>query len=469
MLLLRPQLTVEDGRMRIRSYHATPKQEILPLVGAAAVLLIARYSYKALQRMDDEWDEYQWQLQQYEKQHGVVNLEEVKFKGGTLAVDMGTVNLVFAHKALASRAAEIIVTREGMRFTFCGMGQQEGEVGQRAYEQYFELPPQQHDANVVCNIELPYRLLIDDSDAAKKVISTVLQSTLTDVLDRTQTKLDQVRPVIVVPPHLSNESGAYGDVLGDTATTYIPEPVAGIWGAHQVQLLPTNVDTPILVVDVGGHVTTLSVVQKNVVLAHLSLTKFGGETFVQEIMQTILEKMPNLAHDAYALPRVYQAAQAAAAEFNVHTRAHLHIPYIGMDLATKQPQHLEMAISRAVLEQAFQEHVRNIVVPNAAQKLSPHMPPPTALDGLWTSLLTRILEEAHMTPIQVSHILLVGGGAKQSLVVASLQSSWMSLTGTMDRMVVTQFGVRSELVALGAASILTNYHYDPNRGLVRDS
>jgi hypothetical protein len=42
---------MEEGR--IRSY-ATPKQEILPLVGAAAVLLIARYSWKALQRMDDE-------------------------------------------------------------------------------------------------------------------------------------------------------------------------------------------------------------------------------------------------------------------------------------------------------------------------------------------------------------------------------------------------------------------------------
>lgn len=470
-LLLRPQVTaapaVGDGR--IRSYHATPKQEILPLVGVAAVLLIARYSYKALQRMDDEWDEYQWQLQQYEKQHGVVNFEEVSFKGGTLAVDMGTINLVFAHKALASKAAEIIVNREGLRFTFCGMGQQEGEVGQRAYEQYFQLPPQQHDDNVVCRVQLPYQLLTDDPESAKKVVSTILQSALTDALDRTQTKLDQVRPVVVVPPHISNESGAYGDVLGDTATTYIPESVAAIWGAQQVQLLPTNADAPILVVDVGGHLTTLSVVQKNVVLAHSSLFKFGGETFVQLIVQNILEEMPNLAHDAYALPRVYQAAQAAAAEFNVHTRAQLHIPYIGMDPITKLPQHLEMAMSRMVLEHALQEHVRNVVVPNAAQKLSPHMPPPTALDSLWTSILTRILQEAHMTPTQVSHILLVGGGAKQSLVVTSLQSSWMSLTGTLDRMVVPQIGVRSELVALGAASLLPNYHHDPNRGLVRHS
>lgn len=467
-LLLRPQLTAFDDSY-LRSYHATPKQEILPLVGAAAILLIARYSWKALRRMDDEWDEYQWQLQQFEKQHGVVNIEEAKFKGGTLAVDMGTINLVFAHKALASKTAEVIETREGARYTFCGMGQQDGELGQRAFEQYFELPPQQHDASVVSTIQLPYRLLTDDPKSANMIISTVLQSSLIDVLDRTQTKLGQFRPVVAVPPGVPNETDAYGSVLGNTATAYIPEPVAAIWGAQQVKLLPSSVETRILVVDVGGHVTSLSVVQKNVVLAHTSLPKFGGETFVQEIMEHVLKEMPNLAHDAYALPRVYQASHAAAAEFNVHTRANIHIPYIGMDLKTKQPQHIDMNMSRTVLEQAIQEHVRNIVVPNASRKLSPHIPPPTDLSGLWTSLLTQILEDAHMTPLQVSHIILVGGGAKQSLVVTSLQSSWMSLTGTIDHMVVPQIGVRSELVALGAASLLPNYHYDPNRGLVRDS
>jgi hypothetical protein len=56
------------------------------------------------------------------------------------------------------------------------MGQQEGLVGQRAYQQqYFD---------VVCNIQLPYRLFTDDPKSAKKVVSTVLQSALTDVLDR---------------------------------------------------------------------------------------------------------------------------------------------------------------------------------------------------------------------------------------------------------------------------------------------
>ena len=221
-------------------------------------------------------------------------------------------------------------------------------------------------------------------------------------------------------------------------------------------------------VDVGGHITSLSVVQKNVVLTTTTLAKFGGETFVQEIVQYILEEMPSLAHDVYALPRVYQAAQAAAAEFNVHTRANINIPYIGMDLETKKPLHIDMEMSRSVLEQAIQAHVHNVIVPNASPQLSPHMPPPTDLATLWTSLLTQILEEASLTPMQVSHILVVGGGAKQSLVVSSLQSSWMSLTGNLDHMEIPQISVRSELVAMGAASLLPNYSYNASHGLVRE-
>ena len=155
--------------------------------------------------MEDEWDDYQWQLAQYEKQHGVIvnEADAAKFPGGTLAVDVGTMHLVFAHKALQAKAAEVVVTREGARWTFCGIGQHNGEelVGQRALEQYFELPPQQHDASVVSDIQLPYRMLTgEDTEAAKKAVSTVMQSALTHVLEQTQTKLDQVRPVVTLSP-----------------------------------------------------------------------------------------------------------------------------------------------------------------------------------------------------------------------------------------------------------------------------
>ena len=47
----------------VRLFHATQPREILPIVGVAVLFILGRYSYKALRRMDDEWEEYQWELQ----------------------------------------------------------------------------------------------------------------------------------------------------------------------------------------------------------------------------------------------------------------------------------------------------------------------------------------------------------------------------------------------------------------------
>jgi molecular chaperone DnaK (HSP70) len=461
-----------------RPFHATHKQDILPLIGVGIVLFVGRYSWKALQRMDAEWDDYQWQLAQYEKQHGVVtNVNSSKYPGGTLAVDVGTMHMVFAYKKLQDKKAEIVVTRQGARYSFCGISttQEDVLVGQGALEQYFELPPLlQHESSIsTSSIQLPYSLYNTNADAAKTMVSTIIQSALVHVLDQTNTQLGQVRPVLCTSPVLdeSTITTIFDDSLGADATispTYIPEPVAAIWGAQQVQLLPDLLERHVVVVDVGAHVTSISLVQRNVVLQSLPLPKFGGETFVHEIIQLIVDKMPSLAHDAHALPRVYQAAQAAAAELNTQTRTTINIPYIGMNVKTKEPLHLTMEVSRSVVQQALQNHVQRVLVPNASHQLSPHLPPPTDLSRLWTSVLTCLLENSNVTPMQVSHLLVVGGGAKQAIVSDSLTSTWTLLTGNTDGLCIPQLGMRSELVALGAASLLPNYHYNAQHGLVRN-
>jgi molecular chaperone DnaK (HSP70) len=470
-----------------RQFHATHKQDILPLIGVGIVLFVGRYSWKALRRMDAEWDDYQWQLAQYEKQHGVVTnvtSSSKYYPGGTLAVDVGTMHMVFAYKKLQDEKAEIVVTRQGARYSFCGIStttttttttQEDVLVGQGAMEQYFELPPLlQHESNISSGIQLPYSLYNTNADAAKTMVSTIIQSALVHVLDQTNTQLGQVRPVLCTSPVLdeSTITTIFDESLGTDAIspTYIPEPVAAIWGAQQqLQLLPDLLETHVIVVDVGAHVTSISLVQRNVVLQSLPLPKFGGETFVHEIIQLVVDsKMPSLAHDAYALPRVYQAAQAAAAELNTQTRTTINIPYIGMNVETKEPLHLTMEVSRSVVQQALQNHVRRVLVPNASHQLSPHLPPPTDLSSLWTSVLTCLLENSNVTPTQVSHLLVVGGGAKHAIVSDSLTSTWTLLTGNTDGLCIPPLGMRSELVALGAASLLPNYHYNAQHGLVRN-
>eukprot|EP00804_Cyclotella_cryptica_P017151 CCRYP_003362-RA/>CCRYP_003362-RA protein AED:0.37 eAED:0.37 QI:0/-1/0/1/-1/1/1/0/77 len=56
--------------MGVRAYHSTSKQQILPLI-ALGVGISAIYSYRAIQQMDAEWDEYYEQLEKYKADTGL--------------------------------------------------------------------------------------------------------------------------------------------------------------------------------------------------------------------------------------------------------------------------------------------------------------------------------------------------------------------------------------------------------------
>ena len=81
-------------------------------------------------------------------------------------------------------------------------------------------------------------------------------------------------------------------------------------------------------------------------------------------------------------------------------------------------------------------------------------------------MLTQLLEVTGLTPLQLSHILIVGGGAKHPLMETSIKDCFVTLQGNSDTVVVPQ--ERSEMVVQGASSMLPNYRYDTTSGLVRD-
>jgi len=113
-----------------------------------------------------------------------------------------------------------------------------------------------------------------------------------------------------------------------------------------------------------------------------------------------------------------------------------------MNMKTREAHHLETTISRGVLEQKVQQRLQHILKTEllvvrdddstttaTTTMFSPHVPPPTDYTSLYTSVLIQLLESTHMTPLTVKHVLLVGGGAKQPLIVSSLEQSWRTLTG----------------------------------------
>ena len=55
----------------MRLFHATSRREIVPLVAAAVLIgVVGRYSYRALQRMDEEHEDYLDALEAYEEKWG---------------------------------------------------------------------------------------------------------------------------------------------------------------------------------------------------------------------------------------------------------------------------------------------------------------------------------------------------------------------------------------------------------------
>ena len=429
-----------------RMYHATRRAEIVPLVvGGVAVLMVARYSLRALRRMQEEWDEYEWELQQYEKQNPSEAAADAAMPA--FGIDVGTVHLKLA------KSGQILENRAGSRHTFCGIVSDGDETltGQRALEKFYE---KQHSS--------PDSVKLAFLDVGTG-IPVVLDEPLREALDKNQSALDKIRPVVVAPfVRMEDFREAVRPMLPKAIV--LPEPVAAVWGAQQQQH-PIKEEDPVLVLDVGGYQTSMSVVKRNVVLAAKTWV-FGGEDYVQSLVDYVLQDHEVLSQDGMARQRLFTAAQEAVAEFNTQTAAQIHIPYIGMDLQTKQPEHLDMRVARNVIEQMVSRHALDMItMADNESLLSPHMPTPTDMPSMWMSIMTQLLEEAGMTPMQVGHFLLVGGGARQKQIESSVRETLVTLQGNADNLIVPE--ARAEVMAQGASSMLQNYDYDVVKGLVR--
>eukprot|EP00547_Thalassionema_nitzschioides_P016362 CAMPEP_0194251764 /NCGR_PEP_ID=MMETSP0158-20130606/26138_1 /TAXON_ID=33649 /ORGANISM="Thalassionema nitzschioides, Strain L26-B" /LENGTH=402 /DNA_ID=CAMNT_0038988989 /DNA_START=274 /DNA_END=1479 /DNA_ORIENTATION=+ len=402
-----------------------------------------------MKRMDEEWEDYQWQLQQYERQ--TENSEDKsakRFPGGTLGIDVGS----FYVKLAKSKA--ILVTREGARSTFAGLIQDGDETltGQRAFEKYYEWKQLHPSFTFMAGIDVSNSLPV------------VVQSALDDALERNNTGLDETRSVVVVPPERWADYDAVTKALfPDNSRVLVPAPVTAIWGAQAEKELPDVLETPVMVIDIGGTETTLSIVQKDVLLSATTIDNIGGDIYVEAVIDVLFDKDSTIRNDSMAIQRVYQAAHAAVVELNTKSSAEVNIPYIGMNMETREPEHLEERVARTVVEQMVVEHILSTKIDES--KLSSHIPDPKTLPLWWMSLLTQLLEMAQMTPQQISHVLLVGGGAKHSFMEQSVRECLNSLQGADDHLVLPQ--ARSELIAIGASSMLQNYKYDSHVGLVR--
>ena len=144
----------------------------------------------------------------------------------------------------------------------------------------------------------------------------------------------------------------------------------------------------VLVVDVGGSTTCVSMVgggddEEGKVMYSATLP-FGADTFIDllvshlvgnvygpdnkdddeanEIMTTLLSTKPKL-NDQTALQRLYAVSTTAIHDLSNKTRSEINIPYLTMDLTTRQPKHLEVGMARTVVKAKVESWVQNKLVP----------------------------------------------------------------------------------------------------------
>ena len=481
-----------------RDYHSTSKQEILPLVGLAVVAVIGRYSYKAWKRMDDEWEDYQWELQQYEKR--IAQTAPNPNTTQSIAIDIGS---LYTKLAVSHPVPDVILSKEGDRHFFNGV-KYDGETvirGRSALERYFYDEADRGGDPAMAikegRVELPWDLLTDlsfDLDRTSTVLSDSLSPLWTEATERYGQSIiggnsEESKPglrVVATIPVSQLHSSSYGETfsaLSKTAlssakehTVLLPDPVASIWGAQTRGLVPVETEAEsaskpdhpptMMVIDVGGMTTQLSVIQRDIIL-YASTIPIGGEDFVKQCIQLMLKESPLPLADARSQSALQIQARLAVAELTSKTRVDVHVPYLFPDPGN---HHLDTSISRNVLDQALNAHVQDIapiIAELDADTLSPHMPTPTDLSSLWMSTITQVLERSHQMPTSVDHVLIVGGGSKPPAMLESLRSALFLLMGSdvSKKIVVPDTALQMELTVLGAATMLPGYDYSVESGL----
>ena len=566
------------NREQQRYYHTTRKQEILPVIVVGAVLVIGvRYSYRAWQRMKEEQEDYQYNLQVYERQQLKYQQQQQQQQSTTaadgtttatpnsnfhdndrsiitMAVDLGTTYMKLATATYRPMSPVTVqISREGDRSTFNGViyDDDDDDMGRRmvqatgraALERYFypntRLLPldgpttttTSHHPSEKNTVSLPFLEFStahdDDNDSASSssspptlpIVTHVLQSRLVEVMDRlhssiitttsssTTSNQALVRHVVTVPSifcqHSERILKMYQNSFIDCCTkytrnqpfdtesllvTFLPEPVATVWGAQFHNMLPSNLPKDIAamasycIIDVGGWTSQISIVQ-NDKLKHTVTIPWGGECLIEQLVLLLKQQQQQSStstlNDSRSLSLLQYHARQAVVGLASQTRVSLHVPYL---FADPKQHHLEANMARDVLNQAVEDNIRNLLKHQKSAEsgeaswlsntiLSPHLPSPNNLTSLWTSILTQALEQSGHIPTNVSAVVLVGGGSKYPYVQSTIKDAWNMLTGGISGTGDAQFhfdaSLSSELTVVGAATIPPSFDYSLTDGLVR--
>lgn len=486
--------------------------------------------------MDQDWEQYYKKLKEYksttgidpEKQDGreenvasVSNTHNIDisslFTGGTIAIDMGT-RLKLSYRPTRAKhqngkppSPVVSIDREGHRSTPSlawippsNVGEENMLVGRLAEARSYDtkggtiISPREE---LACNNTSEAAVQEIIRDVATNALDQVLgnnggfstqNETPLFVLDASMSKgasSYNVRPIFTYPPHdqHSTDSNKYLEQYQHAMNrltsprgiaSFVPEPIAAVAGAEYYNLLPpknTSSGTAVLVIDVGGKSTCLSMVgsgdDNTGVLHSIILPSFGGDTFIDLLVSHLVEDFygnsdsgissgalsskPQL-NDPMALQLLYEVSTNAIHELSKKSRCQIKIPYLTINLKTREPRHLDVGMARTVVEAKVETWVQEKLVPylqncdTRAMAISQSLKP-TNLSSLFSSAIMSSLEQTSHTPLMLRAILAIGGGARIPLIKNAIEEGVGHLGGERNRLIMPAGEMAVELTVLGAS------------------
>lgn len=493
-------------------FHATAKREILPLIGVAVLAVVGRYSYRAVRRMQEEWEEYEEDLKEYNATTNNLSSDTSRTrreytdqskKSTTLpilgiSIGPSYTRVSFLNTTATAAAAGdantplVVENREGSRRTpsfvlFDNDGSNNYLWGQMAKSTRFknreriispisELLSLAADHNNLNNKHNVSARVAQAQNSCLIMTREVALNALQKILGESNTKVQQilfgetyynVQPVVTYPPSFdfSNSMAKilFMDSIKSLAATdgtiqYISEPIAAIIAAKHFRLFPhtSNNDQPILVLDVGSDGLNISLVaaQQQKVLFHSFASDIGVDTLIRAIVDLCTRDFFTSydAVDEVALQLLYNAAEGALSELSSsnnarNTRAQISIPYISMDFQTRKPLHLNMGITPHLVEQ---EATRIILTTNRTITGSST----TKMSDVLYYILLNFLEQAKMTPYELSGVLLCGDGARSTIYQSCVKAALAAIAGdyfVSTKLIIPPNEAAEELVVIGSA------------------
>ncbi len=176
--------------------------------------------------------------------------------------------------------------------------------------------------------------------------------------------------VITVPAYFNdaqrNATKDAGKIAGLDVLRIINEPTA----ASLAYGLDKEGDQTILVFDLGGGTFDVSVLELGEGVFEVKATAgdnhLGGDNFDKAVVDWLTAEFKrdngiDLANDAMALQRLYEAAEKAKIELSTTQSTNINLPFITAD--AEGPKHLDTTLTRAKLTELTHELIERTVAP----------------------------------------------------------------------------------------------------------